>query len=719
MKISPSWVREFVNLDADDAKLAVDLTRHGMAVEGISSEAGNTVYEIEFTTNRPDAMNHYGMARECSAIYDVDLKPLLVKLPEMAMAARAGVDFDPPDKKADKLEPFPIIIEDSQGCARYTARIVRGVKIGPSSEHVVRRLQSVDQRPINNVADASNYALWELGHPTHAFDLDLLDGGKIIVRRARPGEKLETLDGVERKLSKEDLVIADACKPVALAGVMGGAATMITENTSNVLIESAWFDPASVRKTAKRHSLHTDASHRYERGADYAATPLACARVTQLILESAGGRLDRAEIDAVAREIIRPVISLHRSEVLRILGKDISEAEIERILRRLGFGVTRGRTTVISPTPQAAHSAVSGGAHVAAAEDVAGFELQPPTWRLDIEREIDVIEEIARLHGYENFPNTLPEFAGAIVELPDDQKDTRLRRTLLALGYNEAMSWTFIGPQDAQTFSAKSLLPLENPISDEASVMRPSLLPGMLQMLAWNLNRGNSNVKLFEAGHVFARSGERADERKSISLGAIGTAEPPCWERSSRPYTFFDMKGDVEQLLCVFSHKSLYFDQHVAEFFHPGRAARAVMDGATVAQFGQLHPDVAAARKLRQEAYIGEIYLDRLYPHELRAPRYTPIPRFPAVVRDFSFGFDEAVTFERIRAAVEALRLGAMKSFVPMEVFRGGTMTKGKYSMLLRVEFQSPERTLTDDEVSIWAQQIIKALEALGGVLRA
>jgi phenylalanyl-tRNA synthetase beta chain len=720
VKISPNWVREFVDLTIDNDKLAEALTMHGVAVEGIEGTGPDTVYEVEFTPNRPDAMNHYGVAREVSAIYDVDLKPLSIRLPAMAMAARAGAEFDPqPDKKSTSPKPFPIIIEDAQGCARYTAQVIRGVKVGPSPEHVVQRLQSVQQHSINNIADASNYVLWEMGHPTHAFDLDLLEGGKIIVRRAREGEILKTLDGVERKLSKEDLVIADERKPVALAGVMGGLETIITEKTRNVLIESAWFDPVSIRKTAKRHGMHTDASHRFERGADFAATPVACARVTQLILESAGGRNEGEPVDVVVRQIAQPAIRLRHSEVSRILGKDISQSEIERILRRLGFGVTRGRTSTAQPVRDTAVAPVSSGVRVAVAEEPESLMAQAPSWRLDIEREIDVVEEIARLHGYANFPNTLPEFGGAVIELPDEQKDARLRRALLALGYDEAMSWTFIAQDDAKAFSSGEVLVLENPISDEATVMRTSLLPGMLQMLAWNLNRGNNDVRLFEAGHVFAKSGERPHERKRISLGATGRAEPPNWGRAARPYAFFDMKGDIEELLSSFAHRALYFDQHASGVFHPGRSARAVMDGATVAQFGQLHPDLAAARKLRQDVFVGEIYLDRLYQHALREPRYTPIPRFPAVDRDFSFVFEDAVIFDRIAAAVSALHIEVLHSFTPVEVFRGGAIPPGKYSVLLRAEFQSPERTLTDDEVALWSQQIIKALEALGGALRA
>jgi phenylalanyl-tRNA synthetase beta chain len=697
MKIAADWVREFVKLEVDDRKLAGDLTMHGIAVEGIAQENGATVYDVEFTTNRPDAMNHYGVARECAALYDVDLKPLVASLPAMAMAMVAGAESAPAsENRVAPGPPFAIRIDDERGCARYTARVVRDVSIRPSPEHVARRLQSVEQRPINNIADASNYVLWEMGHPTHAFDLDLLEGGQIVVRRARTGEGLRTLDGVERKLSPEDLVIADARKPVGLAGVMGGFDTMITERTRNVLVESAWFDPVTVRKTAKRHNLHSDAAHRFERGADFAATPLACARVVQLILESAGGRVDGGELDPVARALARPEVFLRYREVERILGKFIAAAEIERILRRLGFTVLRVRCA-----------------------GQEGLDLLLPSWRLDIEREIDVIEEIARVHGYENFPGTLPEFAGAIDELPDEKKDAKLRQSLLALGYHEALSWTFLHPQQTLAFSSGQPLQLENPISEEAAALRTSLLPGMVDMLAWNLNHGNESVRLFEAGHVYAMSGGRVDERRQISLGATGNAEPALWGRPARPYGFFDMKGDMEELLASFSCRALYFDEHAAEYFHPGRSARVVMDGATVAQFGQLHPQLAAAHKLRQDVYLGEIQLDRLYRHALRQPHYLPIPRFPAVDRDFSFVFGDDVSFAQIKARADALHMAELASFEPGEIFRGGAIPAGKYSLLLRAKFQSRERTLTDEEVTGWARQIVQALEALGGSQRA
>jgi phenylalanyl-tRNA synthetase beta chain len=679
MKLSPAWLREFVDARVDDRRLAQDLTAVGIAVESISGEGKSTVFEMEIGTNRPDAMNHYGVAREASVIYNLPLLALDSKLP----AAPGNSDF-------------AIEIADQTGCARYTARVVRDVKIKPSPDAMAKRLLLVDQRPINNAADATNYTLWEMGHPTHVFDLDLLEGGKILVRRAFSGETLKTLDGVERKLTPEDLVIADAVKPVALAGVMGGFDTMITAKTKNILIESAWFDPATVRKTARRHGLHTDASHRFERGADFEATTKACDRVAVLLLESAGGELDGGAIDVVARQVDLAPVALHLSEVHRILGEKLETNEIFRILQQLGFELMPER----------------GGD--------PDFTVHIPSWRLDVEREIDLVEEIARLHGYDKFANTLPAYAGAVVEVPDAEKDHKLRTSLLALGYDEAVSLTFISHEDAETFSSAPVVELANPQSEEASVMRSSLVPGMLNMLAYNLNRGADRVRLFEAGSIFEATDSGTAEPKRICMGATS---PPSAKNAEGWGTqdggFFDLKGDVENLLQAFQHQTLTYDAQTSDYYHSGRSARALMDGALVAQFGQLHPDVAARRKLRQSVFVAELYVDRLYQQGLRVVRYQPLPRYPAVERDFSFVFDDAATFEQIQRAVIALGLAELRSFIPVEIFRGGNVPAGRYSLLLRARFQSAERTLREEEVAQWSAQIIKALESLGGKLRA
>lgn len=690
MKLSANWIRDFVSPTVDDRKMADDLTASGIAVEGYYNDGADLCYEAEVTTNRVDAMNHYGVSREVSAIYDLDLQKVEPKITGEKPASA-----------------FPIEIEDPQGCARYTARIVRGVTIGPSPAQISHRLELIDQRSINNVADVTNYVLNEIGHPTHAFDLDKIEGGKLIVRRAKNGEVLKTLDGVERKLTSDDLVIADAVKALALAGIMGGESSMIADSTKNVLVESAWFDPATIRKTVRRLGMHTDASHRFERGADCGITSLACARVAELIQQTAGGEVE-AENDAVARKVEFPRIALHRSEVVRILGGDIPEHEIERILRRLGFGTTPGRASA---------TGTSSGAAVAEAH--ADFIVQVPSWRLDVEREIDLIEEIARIYGYLKLPNTLPAFAGAVIETPELKKSARLRQRLLALGHNESLSTTFISEQSAREFgNGAEIVKLANPLSEEAGYMRTSLIPGLIEQVAYNLNRGNTDVRLFEMGHVFAANDGNVNEVRAIAFVCTGDAIEPGVHGKPQPYTFFNVKGDVEHLLSEFELAGLRFDREVPGYYHPGRAARAVANGKTVARFGQIHPDVAAARKFKQDVFIAELLPEALYASELREPVYTPVPRFPAVERDFSFVFPEGTEFEKIHAAADALKIPEMKAFESVEIFRGGSLPEGKYSFLVRARFRSAERTLRDDEVSAWSQQIIKALESLGGVLR-
>jgi phenylalanyl-tRNA synthetase beta chain len=694
MKISPNWIRDFVSPTATDREVAEALTVSGIAIEGYFGEGVDQTWEAEITTNRVDAMNHYGVAREVSAIYNLDLAPLA---PKVAEAGPAN---------------FPITIDDAEGCARYTARIVRGVKIAPSPAPIAHRIELIEQRAISNVADASNYVLNEIGQPTHAFDLDKLEGGKIIVRRARPGETLTTLDGAERKLLPEDLVIADAVKPVALAGVMGGEATMITYSTKNVLIESAWFDPVSIRRTARRLGMHTDASHRYERGADPGITQVACARVAELIVASAGGAVSE-EIDVVARRLPQPRLHLASGEVQRILGVQIPAVEILRIFRRLGF---------------APEWHTSG-------ED---FTVTVPTWRLDVEREIDLIEELARIYSYLKIPSTLPSFSGGVIELPNARKRAELRNRLLALGYNESLSSTFIPQEDARFFSTNGGAHAEpvriaNPLSEEASFMRTSLVPGLLSQIAYNLNRGTADVRLFEAGHVYSMQGESVDEHNSLALVSTGAAREPGVHGKPEPLNFFHIKGDLEQLLAAFdidktasdknAAPAFNFDRTVPAWLHPGRAARALFadgspEGKTLAVFGQLHPEIAAARKLKQDVFIAEIFVEALYQFALRQPAYTPVSKYPAVERDFSFVLPEGVEFESVRQKLSALAIPELTAILPAETFRGGSLAAGTYSFLLRVRFQAAGRTLRDDEVAAWSQQIVKSVESLGGSLR-
>jgi phenylalanyl-tRNA synthetase beta chain len=731
MKLSPNWIRDFVDLNVDDRRLAEDLTDVGLGVEGFSGSGADLIFEMEIGTNRPDAMNHYGVAREAAAIYDLPLKPLDPKLAAAAKAAasqasanaalkgRSSTEFAKAIPTSTELATafptgteaaaaFPISVEEPSLCPRFSARVIRNTTIKASPQHIAHRLQLLDQRPISNAVDATNYVLWEIGKPTHVFDADLLEGGQIVVRQARAGETLKTLDGVDRKLTTDDLVVCDAKKPVGLGGVMGGFDTMITEKTRNIVIESAWWDPAIVRKMSRRHGIHTDASHRFERGADFESTVLSCDLVAELILQSGGGELIGDVVDVISRRMDQAPVVLHVSEVDRILGTGLDAGQIFRLLKRLGF--------ILIPEGQ----------------DDAQFRVQIPSWRLDVEREIDVIEEIARLHGYNKFPNTLPAYSGAVVELPNARMDDSFRERALGLGYNEALSLSFISHADAEKFSAGAelgkVLELENPLSEEASVMRTSLVPGMLDMLGWNLNRDIPDARLFEMGSIYqVIDGERMEPRRAC-LGTTTSAVRACLplgqtldvsrgEHAAEAEIFRGFKGDVENLLSEFAGEFRY-DRDTPEYFHPGRSARVRANGTTVAQFGQVHPEVAAARKLRQNVFLAEFNLEELYRLGLRPVRFSPLGKYPAVERDFSFVFSDGITFEQIERTARGTGISELRNFRPVEIFRGGSIAAGKYSMLLRVRFQSSERTLREDELAQWSGKIVAALGQLGGVQR-
>ncbi len=723
MRVLSSWIREYVpDIGVTDRELADDLTLRGIAVEGVFDlgEFGS-LFEMDITTNRVDAMNHYGIAREAATIYGLPLQALDASLPPAKPAAKA----------------FPVRIEEPKLCGRFTARVLRGAKIAPSTGVVAERFRLLEQKPIANAVDATNYVTLAMGHPTHAFDLDKLEGG-IVVRRARKGEKLKTLDGVERTLDPDDLVVADEKKALGIAGVIGGWDTMITPETKNILVEAAWFDPATVRRSSKRHLLHTDASHRFERGADFNAPPVANALVSRIILEAGGtavGELvDEMIPEVQTRTARRPRILFSVSEVRRLLGpteepNGITAPMAVNILTRLGCGVEEGRDSALESTAASGQDldpsrAVLGEISPVSAEAPATdgvYCVTLPSWRLDLEREIDLIEEIARVYGYNRFRNTLPPFAGTVIELPWAEKESTVRRTLLALGWTEAISSSFCGAQDAATFVREpgTAVAVGNPLSEEAGMLRPSLMPGMLEMLALNISRDVEAAALFEMGTVFSGGADRVDERPALAMGAIGKAF------GGQDADFYDAKGAIEQLLGKFSARSLYFDSFPAAsglmpaWLHPGRSARAVVDGATIGFFGELNPAEAERRKLKQRVLVGELWLERLFRQALRQPAVRELSRFQPVRRDFSVLAPNTVTWAAVAAAIEGLAIPEMQSFAPKEVLREGKqIPAGRYSLLLGVVFQAQERTLREEEVQGWSQQVIGVLESLGATLR-
>ncbi len=691
MKILTKWLRSYLpELPVDDRQLAEDLTLRGIAVEGIFDAAcGGSLYEMDITTNRVDAMNHYGVAREAATIYGVALKPLDAKLP----ATQAG-------------SAFPVRIEAKDLCGRFAARVIRGVTVGVSSGVIAEYFDALGQKRISAPVDATNFGWLAMGHPTHAFDLDKIDGG-IVVRRARAGEKLHLLDDTERMLTADDLVIADTKKSLGLAGVMGGWESRVTEQTKNILVEAAWFDPATIRQSSRRHGLHTDASHRFERGADFAAAPVANALVTRLIVESCGGTMEGELVDVLVPEIEaktakRAAIGLNVGEVQRHLGqtqdeRGIGAAVIERYLSALGCTLK-------------------------AAGD-GRYAVTLPSWRLDLEREIDLIEEIARVYGYNRFADTLPAFAGAVVELPHAAQERAVRGGLLADGFSETISSTFCSADDAARFGADAVA-MGNPLNEEAGMMRPSLVPGMLTMLAHNLNRDVAEARLFEMGTAFTGSTERVDEKPSLVLGAIGGAVVTKLYGEADAL-FYEMKGAIEGLLALFDvGKPEFIAEGLPAWLEVGRGARVVAGGETIAVFGELSAAEAQRRKLRQAVYIAEAHLAALLVRPLRQPTTRELSRFQAVERDFSFVFADAVRWEQIAAVLYALNIVELVRVSPVEIFRpktgakAGVVAVGHYSLLVRVLLQSAERTLRDEELAAWSARIVTALTALGGTLR-
>ena len=697
MNVLTSWLRSFLPpFDATDRQLADDLTLRGIAVEGVfevASPVGGSLFETDITTNRVDAMNHYGVAREAAAIYGLTLAPLDTTLP----AAKPG-------------SGHPVRIEAPDACGRFTARILRNVKIGPSQGIVAERFAALGQKLILNAVDASNYVLIGMGHPTHAFDLDKIEGA-IIVRRARAGEKLKTLDGIDRVLDTDDVVVADEKKALGLAGVMGGWDTMITAETKNILVEAAWFDPAVVRRMSRRHGIHSDASHRFERGADFHAPPVASALVSQLILDS-GGHIEGDLVDVVipqvlARVAARRPISFSVARGAYLLGRT---SEGPGITEEVATGVLRALGCTLSATGE------------------GRYDVTLPSWRLDLEREIDLVEEIARVYGYNRFANTLPSFSGTVLELPHAPKHAIVRKLFLASGYHEAISSTFCSATDAAAFAAQPgvAVAMANPLSEEAGMLRPSLVPGMLTMLAHNLNHNVDDVRLFEMGTVFTGSPERVDEAQWLAFGATGQLRDGL--HSSRPTDFYDLKGLVEALTSHFASRSVYYDAFPPEsgllphWLNPVRSARCVVDGSTIGYFGELHPDESARRKLRQPVLVGEIYLDRLFRQSLLQPTAHEISRYQPVHRDFSLVFPDTVEWEAVRAALATLAIDELQEYRPAEIFRdtkGKAVAAGHYSMLVSATFQSPNRTLRDEELHAWSNNIVGTLESLGGKLRA
>jgi len=678
MQVSINWLKEFVEIPVEPFQLARDLTMAGLNVESVEPAGDDCVLGVEVTTNRPDCLSHYGVAREVATLYRKPLKRL---------------EFFVKESGARTLEEVSIQIDDPDLCARYCGRVIQNVQVKPSPDWLVKRLEAVGQRPINNVADVTNYVLMELGHPLHAFDLARVRERKIIVRRARPGEQLRTLDGADRNLTSENLVIADAQRPVALAGVMGGEDSQIFSTTRSVLLESAWFEPVSIRRTAKGLGMHTEASHRFERGADIEMAPVAMDRAAELIAELAGGEILRGIVDVYPNPKVREDLVLRRGEIQRILGAEIVWEEVGRTLRSLGF-VTEQR----GPD---------------------GWRVTPPSFRLNVTSEVDLIEEVARHYGYDRLPARLRPAPPRVERDTVREKDLAVSNLFASLGYRETIQSSLVSPEENSRFTDQPPVVVANPLSQEASVLRSSAGPSMVNALRWNLDRDQNDVRLFEIGKVYtALPGGTPEERRILALGLTGQRRPASVYDSERALDFFDLKGDIEALLAAFDLPEIEFSAGGCPYLDAGQSGRITLGGEPLAVFGRLSRELERDYKLRQPAWLAEVNLERLLTFSLRTRAFRPFPKFPAVERDFSLVIPESVTFARIGATLKRLTLDEIRAFRPVDLFCGGSIPAGHYSLLLRVTLQNQAHTMTSEEISEAGRKVMAALEPLGVRLR-
>ena len=713
MNISYNWLRELTGTRTEPRELAERLTRVGLAVDSVAEAGADFVLEFDITSNRPDCLSHLGIAREAAAVERAALR-----LPEMRVARTEG-------RTADFVS---VEIEDTHLCLRYTARVVRGVRIAPSPAWLVERLQAIGQRPINNVADITNYILHEFGQPLHAFDLSTIRGNRMVVRRARAGESLRTLDGTERQLNEEMLVIADAERAVALAGVMGGEETEVTDETRDVLIESAYFNPLSVRRTAQALSMSSEASYRFERGVDYDGTVRAQERAASLICELAGGTATEDVLDVYPQMVAPATVSLRFGRVKSLTGLDVPADEAMRMLSALGFRVAPAQMDKVFEAGETERIEITSAA---ASPGAPQADFVVPSWRSDVALEEDLVEEVARLAGYEKIGEELPLWGGAGEYLSGDLRRRAARLAMTSQGYDEAISFSFISAEHDGRFEilpelverenggerenvGDGLVSLSNPVVEGATRMRPTLLPGLLEAVRHNFNYATRNVRLFELGRVFAAGVEGAlpHERESFAIVLTGGAIEEGRAAAPREVDFYDLKGALEMAAEAMNVERLEFAATSARHLREGQAAAVSVGGRTVGTLGRLSEELAASAhyKFRQPVYVAEVDFTALLETAERPVHYTPLSRFPSVARDVSLLINRRTTFAELERAVLSLNLEECRGVELVDVFEGASLPEGKRSMTLRIAYRADERTLRDEEVDAMHGRVVSTL---------
>jgi phenylalanyl-tRNA synthetase beta chain len=674
MKVPLSWLREFVDFPTEPRQLGEDLTFVGLALDGLEGRGEDVVLDLDVTTNRVDCMNVYGVAREVSVLYGVPLRPPELSFPEAGPPASEALD---------------VKIEAPDLCPRFCARVL-DVRLGPSPAWLRDRLEAVGVRPINNVVDLTNYVLMEMGHPSHAFDLARVPEGKLIVRWAREGDRLTTLDGVGRILTGRVGVVAGTEGALALAGIMGGASSEVSDDTSTVALEAAWWDPLSIRRASKALGMHTEASHRFERGADPEAPPDATARIAHLLGKIGAGTARPGLIDRRPAPRTRRTTTFRLARASAVLGTPVAEEKARQILTGLGFGVN---------APPAA------------------WEIEIPSWRGDVSREADVIEEVGRHVGVDRIPSTVPASRGAEGLRPVQVATRAVREALVGAGLTEVINYAFVSDTEAGP-QAPPRLRLANPLSEEQGALRSSLvMPGLLSTLRANLRQGRRDVRIFELGRVFGSASEGPVEEPRIGLLLAGPAAPH-WSSEPRAADFYDAKGVVEMLGRRLGIGALGFEADGAPgFLHPGKAAIVSLDGRPRGYVGALHPDVIDGWDLRDEPVVAELELGALTAP--RPPvRMRPLPRSPAVVRDLSVIADESVTAAEIEARVRAAAGERLRDATVVKRYAKPPIPAGKASVTLSLVYQDPGRTLTGEEVQASVDRVVAALRAEGLEIR-
>ncbi len=670
MKISLDWLKQYIKWDEDPSQLIEIFNNIGLVVDDWKERDGDIILDMETYANRPDTLGHIGVARELAAALKRQLTEENWPVSESGEKTEAVVDIQ---------------IHEETLCPRYCGLVIRDVPVGPSPEWLVRRIRSMGLNPVNNVVDVTNYILFSTAQPIHAFDLSRLEGEKIIVRRANKGESLKTLDDKVETLSTDMLVIADERKPVALAGIVGGQESAVTEKTNDVFIESAYFSPVSIRKTAKELGIQTDASYRFERGADISVAPQA-AQMAASILTQMGGKGTRGVFDVYPKPRKKKTLILRQHRITDLLGVDVPDSEIEDILRRLEFTVTREQTGL--------------------------WKIQVPFHRVDIEREADLIEETARFYGYSKIPATLPPQKS--LEPPPSlirKTTSKIRSILFHYGFNEVVNFSFMDKDSEKVFSA-GMKPVEirNPVSSKASLLRTSLLPGLLETVTWNMNRGYGGVHIFEMGKIYLWKNEETMEQLMLSLLSTGLFGAQNWQEKQEETDFFRIKGACEALLHWLRFEPFLFQKENHPFFEPEYSLQLLVKGQSIGFVGLLSEEIREGFSLKNRVWAAEINLKSLLDKQRQVFQLRSLGKFPSVVRDVSFLADENHVFQDIVSSLRKKSLPYLEEFELYDRFAGTSLPEGKVSLSFRFTFRHSQRTLTTDEIDVLMEKIIKIL---------